>query len=162
MLNQNHQPPRECDFAVIGGGILGMAVARELLTRHPGSRLCVLEAEGRIGYHQTGRSSGVIHAGIYYEPGTLKARLCVEGSRALYAYCEERGIPHQRSGKLVVAVDESELERLDELERRGRANQVEGLRRLRGGEIAEVEPHARRGGCASFAGDRGRRLRQGG
>ena len=103
----------------------------------------MLEAEDRIGRHQTGRLSGVIHAGIYYEPGSLKARLCVVGARELYAYCEERGIPHERSGKLVVAVDEEELGRLDELERRGRANDVPGLRRLGGEEIAEVEPHAR-------------------
>ncbi len=120
-----------------------MAVARELSARHAGASLCVLEGESRIGRHQTGRSSGVIHAGIYYEPGSLKARLCVEGARALYAYCEEKGVPFERSGKLVVATNESELERLDELERRGRANQVPGLRRLGSEEIAEVEPHAR-------------------
>ena len=75
------QPPRECDLAVVGGGIVGAAVARELLARNPGARLCVLEAAERIGQHQTGHSSGVIHAGIYYEPGSLKARLCVEGAR---------------------------------------------------------------------------------
>jgi 2-hydroxyglutarate dehydrogenase len=128
---------------VIGGGILGLAVAREVLNRRPGARLCVLEAEDRIGVHQTGRSSGVIHAGIYYEPGSLKARLCVEGSRALYAYCEERDIPVKRSGKLVVAVEENDLARLDDLERRGHANQVPGLRRLSAEEIPEIEPHAR-------------------
>ena len=92
-------PPSECDLAVVGGGILGMAVARELSRRQPGAPVCVLEAEPRLGYHQTGRSSGVIHAGIYYEPGSLKARLCVEGARRLYAYCEERDIPHRRSGQ---------------------------------------------------------------
>lgn len=137
------QPPRECDLAVVGGGILGMAVARELLARNPGARLCVLEGAERIGSHQTGHSSGVVHAGIYYEPGSLKAKLCVEGSRALYAYCDERGIPYEKSGKLIVAVDESELGRLDELERRGRANRVPELRRLGGEEIAAIEPGAR-------------------
>jgi len=137
------QPPTECDLVVVGGGILGMAVARELLAQRPGVHLCVLESEDRIGRHQTGHSSGVIHAGIYYQPGSLKAKLCVDGARALYAYCEEREIPHQRSGKLVVAVDESELGRLDELQRRGEANGVPGLRRLGGGEIAEIEPHVR-------------------
>ncbi len=137
------QPPRECDIAVVGGGILGMAVARELLARRPGARLCVLEAEDRIGRHQTGRSSGVIHAGIYYEPGSLKARLCVEGAAALYSYCDERQIPYEKSGKLVLAVDESELGRLEELERRGRANAVPDLLRLDAGEIAAIEPHAR-------------------
>jgi (S)-2-hydroxyglutarate dehydrogenase len=100
-------PPRECDVAVVGGGILGTAVARALLDRRPGTRLCVLESEERIGRHQTGRSSGVIHAGIYYEPGSLKARLCVEGARSLYAYCEEREIPCERSGKLVLATTEA-------------------------------------------------------
>ena len=140
---RDDQPPSECDLAVVGGGILGTAVARELVERHPGAAVCVLEAEERLGYHQTGRSSGVIHAGIYYEPGSLKARICVEGARAMYDYCEEREIPHRRSGKLVIATDETELERLDELERRGQANSVPGLTRLSGEEIAEVEPNAR-------------------
>ena len=103
----------------------------------------MLEAEPEIGRHQTGRSSGVVHAGIYYAPGSLKARLCVEGARDLYAYCEERGMRYERSGKLIVATAEEELPRLDELERRGIENRVEGLRRLAGEEIAEVEPHAR-------------------
>lgn len=136
-------PPRECDVAVVGGGILGMAVGRELLSRRPGIKLCVLEREGALGRHQTGRSSGVVHAGIYYQPGSLKAKLCVEGASRLYEYCEERGIPHQRSGKLVLAVEPGELDRLDELERRGIANRVPGLRRLAADEIAEVEPGAR-------------------
>jgi L-2-hydroxyglutarate oxidase len=137
------RPPAECDLAVIGGGILGQAVARELLARRPGSHLAVLEAEPRIGAHQTGRSSGVVHSGIYYEPGSLKARLCVEGSRALYDYCDAKGIPYRRSGKLIVAVDDGELARLDELERRGIANSVPGLRRLGADEIGAIEPHAR-------------------
>jgi 2-hydroxyglutarate dehydrogenase len=136
-------PPKECDIAIVGGGIIGLSVARELLLRLPGARLCVLEAEPQIGRHQTGRSSGVVHAGIYYAPGSLKARLCVEGMRELYAYCDERGVPYKRSGKLIVATAEEELPRLDELERRGVENRVEGLRRLAGEEIPEVEPHAR-------------------
>lgn len=135
-------PPAECDFAVIGGGILGLAVARELLGRHPGARLCVLEREQRIGEHQTGRSSGVIHTGIYYRPGSLKARLCVAGARELYAYCDERGIAYSRSGKLIVATREGELAGLGELERRGEANGVAGLRRLDAAEIHEIEPAA--------------------
>jgi L-2-hydroxyglutarate oxidase len=143
MSKPQNKPPAACDVAVVGGGILGLAVARELLGRRPGARLCVLEAEDRIGRHQTGRSSGVIHAGLYYEPGSLKARLCVQGAAELYAYCSEREIPYEKSGKLVVAVDASELGRLDELERRGRANGVADLRRLGGEEIAAIEPHAR-------------------
>jgi 2-hydroxyglutarate dehydrogenase len=141
--DRTSQPPAECDIAVVGGGIVGQAVARELLARRPGARLCVLEAEPRIGAHQTGRSSGVIHAGIYYEPGSLKAKLCVEGSRALYDYCDEHSIPYSKSGKLVVAVEEDELGRLDELERRGTLNEVRDLRRVGPDEIAAIEPHAR-------------------
>jgi L-2-hydroxyglutarate oxidase len=136
-------PPARCDVVVIGGGILGLALARELLTRHPDATLCVLEREDGLAAHQTSHSSGVIHAGIYYAPGSLKARLCVEGARLLYAYCDERGIEARRDGKLIVAADDSELARLDELERRGRDNQVPGLRRIGADGIAEIEPHAR-------------------
>jgi 2-hydroxyglutarate dehydrogenase len=120
-----------------------LAVARELLIRHPGARLCVLEAEPAIGRHQTGRSSGVVHAGIYYRPDSMKARLCVEGSRALYEYCAERELPYRRDGKLIVATEERELTGLDQLERRGAANGVPGLRRLGSDEIGEIEPAAR-------------------
>lgn len=137
------EPPRDCDIVVVGGGILGLAVARELLRRRPIASLCVLEAEDRLAAHQTSHSSGVIHAGIYYEPGSLKAKLCVEGSRALYEYCEESGIPVRRDGKLIVAVNESELPRLDELERRGHANGVAGLTRVSAELIEEIEPAAR-------------------
>jgi (S)-2-hydroxyglutarate dehydrogenase len=143
MAPATSQPLRTADFVVVGGGILGLAVARELLARHPDASLCVLEREDRLAAHQTSHSSGVIHAGIYYAPGSLKARLCVEGSRLLYVYCDEAGIEARREGKLIIAAEESELPRLDELERRGRANQVPGLRRVPGDEIAEIEPHAR-------------------
>ena len=137
------QPPSTADFVVIGGGILGLAVARELLVRYPDASLCVLERENRLAAHQTSHSSGVIHASIYYAPGSLKARLCVEGARLLYAYCDERGIEARRNGKLIIATEASELDRLDELERRGRANEVPGLRRVGSEGIAEIEPHAR-------------------
>jgi 2-hydroxyglutarate dehydrogenase len=103
----------------------------------------VLEREPAVAQHQTGHNSGVVHAGIYYAPGSLKARLCVEGARDLYAYCEERGVPFERRGKLIVARNESELGRLEELERRGRANAVPGLRRLDAHGLREIEPHAR-------------------
>jgi (S)-2-hydroxyglutarate dehydrogenase len=136
------QPPSECDVIVVGAGIVGLAVARELAIRHDGMRVAVLEREEKIGAHQTSHSSGVIHAGIYYAPGSLKARLCVEGARDLYAYCEERGIPAPRSGKVIVATREDELPRLDELERRGRENQVPGLERIDADGIREIEPHA--------------------
>jgi L-2-hydroxyglutarate oxidase len=137
------EPPRTCDLVVIGGGILGLAVAREMLARHPGASVCVLEREDRLAAHQTSHSSGVIHAGIYYAPGSLKARLCVEGARLLYAYCEEAGIETRRNGKLIIATEEAELSRLDELEVRGRSNEVPGLRRIGPDQIAEIEPHAR-------------------
>ncbi len=134
-------PPSEADLVVVGAGIVGLAVAREMALRHDGLRVCVLEREPAIGAHQTTHSSGIIHAGIYYPPRSLKATLCVEGARELYAYCEERGIETKRNGKLIVATREDELERLAELERRGRENEVPGLRRVGPEEIRELEPH---------------------
>jgi 2-hydroxyglutarate dehydrogenase len=127
---------------VVGGGIVGLAVARELAARDPGRKVCVLEREGSIGEHQTGNNSGVIHAGIYYVPGSLKAQLCVSGAARMYEYCEAKGIPFEKCGKVIVALDESELPGLDELERRGRANGVPGLRRIDGDALREIEPHA--------------------
>lgn len=135
-------PPDRCDVAVVGAGIVGLAVARELQRRRPSERVVVLEREDAIGAHQTGRNSGVVHAGIYYVPGSLKARLCVAGAREMAAFCEERGIAYERCGKVIVATEPGELERLDELERRGRANRVPGLRRIGPDELRELEPHA--------------------
>ena len=137
------EAPASCDLAIVGGGIVGLGLARELVRRHPRLSLCVLEREAELGVHQTGHNSGVIHAGIYYVPGSLKARLCVEGARELYAYCEEHEIRHERCGKLIVATDPAELGRLEELERRGAANGVSGLRRLDAAGIRALEPHAR-------------------
>ena len=136
-------PQGECDLAVVGGGIVGLAVARELAIRRPDATLTVLERDDEIGRHQTGHNSGVIHAGIYYAPGSLKAQLCVAGARAMYEYCDEHGIAYKRCGKVIAARDSSELERLDELERRGTANGVPGLRRLDGDELREIEPHCK-------------------
>jgi 2-hydroxyglutarate dehydrogenase len=136
------KPPEECDVAIVGAGIVGLAVARELAIRHTGLAVVVLEQEDEPATHQTGATSGVIHAGVYYEPGSLKARLCVEGARDLYRYCDERDIPYERGGKLIVATRPGEIARLDELERRGRANGVPGLRRLAAREITEIEQHA--------------------
>lgn len=137
------QPPSRCDFAIVGGGIIGLAVARELTKRHPRASICVLERESAVGTHQTGHNSGVIHAGVYYTPGSLKARLCVEGARELYEYCDEHNIAHEACGKVIVATDSTELNRLEELERRGRANGVPGLRRIDAQGIEALEPHAR-------------------
>ena len=128
------------DVAIIGGGIVGMATAMALAARARGS-LVVLEAEDRLAPHQTGNNSGVIHSGLYYKPGSQKARTCVEGREALYRFCAERGIAHERCGKLVVAAAPEELPRRDELARRGGANGLEGLRRLGQEELREVEPH---------------------
>ena len=136
------EPPSECDVVVVGAGIVGLAVARELTLRHDGIRVAVLEQGEAIAGHQTSHSSGVIHAGIYYRPGSLKARLCVAGAAELYAYCEQRGVPAERSGKLIVAAREEEVESLDELERRGRENGVPGLSRVDPAAIRELEPYA--------------------
>jgi (S)-2-hydroxyglutarate dehydrogenase len=135
--------PDRCDVAVVGAGIVGLAAARELARRHPRRSVVVIDKEDDVGRHQTGRNSGVIHAGIYYAPGSLKAQLCVDGARELYAFCERNQIRAERCGKLIVAVDEAELPRLGELQRRGEANRVPGLRRIGPEELAELEPAAR-------------------
>jgi 2-hydroxyglutarate dehydrogenase len=138
----NSAAPPGCDICVVGGGILGIAAARELKQRHPGAEIAVLEREAEPAAHQSGHSSGVIHAGIDYAPGSLKATLCVAGAQRLYRYCDERGIDARRDGKVILAVREAELTRLDELERRGLANGVPGLRRIDSSELREIEPHA--------------------
>lgn len=132
----------DADVAVVGAGILGLAVARELSLRSPARRVVVLERECEPGRHQTGHNSGVAHAGIYYPEGSLKARLCLAGVRELAEYCDARGVAFDRCGKVIVALDEDELPGLAELERRGTANRVPGLRRLDADGLREVEPHA--------------------
>jgi L-2-hydroxyglutarate oxidase len=127
------------DVAIIGGGIVGTATGMALV-RRPGVRVVILEAESTLAAHQTGHNSGVIHSGLYYKPGSMKATNCVEGRQAMYRFCEAHGIAHDRCGKLVVATDPSQLAALDELERRGLANGLAGLRRLRGGDLKEYEP----------------------
>src|SRR5256886_11669119 len=129
------------DIAVVGAGIVGLAGARELLHRRPGLRRALVDKEHRIGVHQTGHNSGVVHSGIYYAPGSLKARLCVAGAGELYAYCAGRGIPTERCGKVIVATEESELGRLQALFERGRANGVEGLELIGPERLRELEPH---------------------
>ena len=133
---------QRAEIAIVGAGILGLAVARELLQRRPGMRLVVLEAADAVGTHQTGHNSGVIHAGVYYVPGSLKARLCVEGAARMYAYCDANAIDARRIGKLIIATEPRELPGLDELERRARANDVPGIARVDGRAIRELEPHA--------------------
>ena len=130
------------DIVMVGAGILGLATARELHSRHPGLRIAVLEKEPAPGLHQSGHNSGVLHAGVYYKPGSLKARLCVEGKALMERFAEEHGIPFERCGKVIVALDDSELGRLADLEARGNANGVPGLRAIGPEELREIEPHA--------------------
>jgi L-2-hydroxyglutarate oxidase len=129
------------DLAVVGAGLVGLASARELLIRRPDLKLVVLEKEPAIAQHQSGHNSGVIHSGIYYQPGSLKARLCVAGAKRMYGYCEEKGLPVDRCGKLIVAADESELPRLQDLYERGVGNGVDGLEIVGPDGIREIEPH---------------------
>jgi len=129
------------DFVVIGGGIVGLSTARALLGRHPGARLAVLEKEGDWARHQTGHNSGVIHSGIYYKPGSLKARFCLEGARALVEFCRERGIEYEICGKVIVAIEPGELPLLDALYERGLKNGLE-VEKIGPGDLKEVEPHA--------------------
>lgn len=128
------------DVVVVGGGIVGLATALALVERGP-TGVTVLEAEAALATHQTGHNSGVIHAGLYYRPDSLKARLCREGREALYAFCAAEGVPHRRTGKLVVATSTAELPALDQLEVRGRANGLQGLRRVSAAELRDIEPH---------------------
>jgi len=134
------------DVAIIGAGIVGLSVARELHHQHPDISMVMLERENDVAQHQSSHNSGVIHSGIYYAPGSLKARLCTEGAKLMYAFCDEHSIPYERCGKLIVALTPSEIPGLDELERRGRENKVVGLRRLTADEIKEIEP-----GCRGLA-----------
>jgi (S)-2-hydroxyglutarate dehydrogenase len=127
------------DVAIIGGGIVGTATGMALVGR-PRVRVVILEAEPTLAAHQTGHNSGVIHSGLYYKPGSMKATNCVEGRKAMYRFCEKHGIAHDRCGKVVVATGPSQLTALDELERRGLANGLAGLRRLKAEELKEHEP----------------------
>ncbi len=131
------------DLVVVGAGLLGLATAREYLVRHPGDHVMVLDKEPRLAMHQSGRNSGVLHTGLYYQPASLKARLCREGRAQLLVFADQHGIPYRLSGKLVVARDESELGRLAELARRGRANGIVGLREVAKDELREIEPNVR-------------------
>jgi (S)-2-hydroxyglutarate dehydrogenase len=130
------------DLTIIGGGIVGLATALEVTRRYPRLRFTILEKEARLAVHQTGHNSGVIHSGIYYKPGSLKAQTCVAGARALVAFCDQHGIPYERCGKVVVATAAEELPRLEELHRRGTANGVEGMEMIGPERLRELEPHA--------------------
>jgi L-2-hydroxyglutarate oxidase len=129
-------------IGIVGAGIVGLAIGREITLRRPGTRVIVLEKEGDVALHQTGHNSGVVHAGIYYTPGSLKAKLCTRGRSLLKEYCQDRQIAYDECGKLVVAVRADEMGRLDALEQRARQNDVPGLVRLDPAGIRGIEPHA--------------------
>jgi (S)-2-hydroxyglutarate dehydrogenase len=127
---------------IIGGGVVGLAVALEITCRFPHLRLLLLEKEDRVARHQSGHNSGVIHSGVYYKPGSLKARLCVTGAAAMVEFCREHAIPHNVCGKVIVATHPDELPRLENLRQRGEANGLTGLRLIGPDELREIEPHA--------------------
>jgi (S)-2-hydroxyglutarate dehydrogenase len=130
------------DLTIIGGGIVGLATALKITAAHPRVRLLILEKETELCRHQTGNNSGVIHSGLYYRPGSLKARTCVAGRNALIEFCDEHSVPYEICGKLVVATDEEELPRLEELRRRGVANGLQALEVIGPERMKELEPHA--------------------
>lgn len=130
------------DVVIVGGGIVGLAVGLELARRFPRLRLLLLEKEDGVGRHQSSHNSGVIHSGVYYKPGSLKANLCVTGAAAMVEFCREYGVPHQVCGKVIVATGEDELPGLEELRRRGEANGLTGLRLIGANELHDFEPHA--------------------
>jgi L-2-hydroxyglutarate oxidase len=130
------------DLIIIGAGIVGLAVALEVTRRFPRLRILVLEKEPRVAMHQSSHNSGVIHSGVYYKPGSLKARLCVAGAAAMVEFCREHSIPHQVCGKVIVATSAEEIARLDDLRQRGQANGLAGLRLISPEDLREIEPHA--------------------
>ena len=140
-MSAHSTPVGVADVLVVGAGIVGLATARELLQRRPGSRVVVVDKEDGPARHQTGHNSGVIHSGLYYPAGSLKAELCREGREQLIRFADEHGVPYRLNGKLVVALNEGELGRLEELRKRGTANGIEGLRELGPEELREIEPN---------------------
>ena len=130
------------DFIIVGGGIVGLATGLRILGARPGVKLLLIEKEDSLGQHQTGHNSGVLHAGLYYKPGSLKAKLAVEGLREMVSFCQAHKVGHEQCGKIVVATEPDELPRLEKLMERGAANGLKGLRKLSSEEIREIEPHA--------------------
>jgi L-2-hydroxyglutarate oxidase len=129
-----------CDVIVLGGGIVGLSTAWRLRQRHPDLKIRLIEKESELAFHQTGRNSGVLHSGIYYKPGSLRATNCREGKKAMEAFCEEHGITYELCGKVIVAVEQSELPNLDRIYERGQANGVQ-CRPIGADELRELEPH---------------------
>ncbi|CAF4893001.1 unnamed protein product [Pieris macdunnoughi] len=139
----NHSSQPCYDFVIVGGGIVGSASARELALRHPGLKIALIEKENKFAYHQSGNNSGVIHAGIYYKPGSLKAKLCVKGLNLAYKYFDEKGIKYSKCGKLIVASDKMEVPRLLDLYDRGMQNGVKDLKLMDAKEMKELEPYVK-------------------
>src|SRR5674476_655162 len=134
--------PKTYDIAIIGGGIVGTAVGMSLLQKDKNLSVILMEAENKFAPHQTGNNSGVIHSGLYYKPGSLKAKNCIEGRELMYRFCEENNIPHDRCGKIVIAINDYEVPSLHELEKRGLENGLKGLKKISKEEIKEHEPYA--------------------
>src|SRR5271154_4579053 len=134
-------PDQKFDIVVIGGGIVGLSTAMQACRLFPKLRLLLVEKEDRVARHQSGHNSGVIHSGIYYKPGSLKAKLCVEGAAAMTAFCREHGIPVEICGKIIVATSAEEIPRLQMLLERGQANGIAGLKLLDKAQMRELEPH---------------------
>jgi (S)-2-hydroxyglutarate dehydrogenase len=130
------------DLTIIGGGIIGLATALKITEAHPHRKILILEKESQLAQHQTGHNSGVIHSGLYYRPGSIKARTCVTGRKALIEFCREHSVPFELCGKVVVATGEAEIPRLEELHRRGLANGLQGLELIGPDRLKELEPYA--------------------
>uniref|UniRef100_A0A8D8XMN9 L-2-hydroxyglutarate dehydrogenase, mitochondrial n=1 Tax=Cacopsylla melanoneura TaxID=428564 RepID=A0A8D8XMN9_9HEMI len=143
MSTRKPTSPGQYDVVVVGGGIVGVATAREIKLNYPSMKICVVEKEKKLGFHQTGHNSGVVHAGIYYTPGTLKAKLCVEGMNLAYAYFDKQNIPYKKCGKLIVALNDKQLEPLHELYERALQNNVKDVRLVSGDEMKTIEPYCK-------------------
>src|ERR1035437_6491699 len=131
-----------CDVTIVGGGIVGLATAHRMLEAQPRLKILLLEKEAKLAAHQTGNNSGVLHSGLYYKPGSEKAKSAVQGLQQMLAFCRDHGIAHEQCGKIVVATEENELPRLENLWERGNANGLQGLRKINPRQIKEIEPHA--------------------